>query len=114
MDWWPSDHPQEKKTGTLATFTPFLWPFPQKNTCHESLAGPVDDTRIRDLSFFPTTPVNVKKVKKTPAVFLGGKKNINMLELRNLSGLTISVYRMKSMIINDHYTHLFDNMFRWI
>ena len=29
-----------------------------------------------------------------------------MLELRNLSGLTVSVYRMKSMIINDHYTHL--------
>lgn len=59
-----------------------LWKFhplfvtlsPQKNTCHESLAGPVDDARIRDLSFFPTTPVNVKKVKKTPAGFLGGKK----------------------------------------
>ena len=79
-----------------------------KKTCHESLAGPVDDTRIRDLSFFPTTPVNVKKVKKTPADFLGGQQ-FNMLELRNLSGLTVSVYRMKFMIINDHYTHLYNN-----
>jgi len=68
-------HPQVNLNWNFGNFTPlFVTLSVSKNTCHESLAGPVDDTRIRDLSFFPTTPVNVKKVKKTPADFSWGEK----------------------------------------